>query len=256
MRRTLAIATREARAVARQGQLIFLRPRRRASAEPPGRRVVAFVHGWGAAGAVFEPLRERVERELSLPTVDFTYRSSWSFERVTAALAERLDPLARDGREIDLVGHSLGGLLSRWWVQEMDGAAGVRRVVTLATPHAGTRSARIAPGPLREALLPGSPVVQRLAAGRARAARIAHTAFVAGADLMVTPPASAAALPGAEVRWFDGVGHNAILFERAVHDAVVDALARPRAPVEPAADALPASEDAAEAEALDPSSGR
>ena len=41
---------------------------------------------------------------------------------------------------------------------------------------------------------------------------------------MVTPPASAAALPGASVRWFHELGHNAMLFDEGVHDAVVDAL--------------------------------
>lgn len=225
MRELFRTLSGEAAAVARQGQLIFLgkkRPRR----VPEGGRVVAFVHGYGAAGAVFEPLRRRVENELGLPTIDFTYGSMWSFERVTSALAEELARLTRDGREIDLVGHSLGGLVSRWWTQEMGGAPHVRRIVTLATPHAGTASARLAPGPLRAVLLPESPVVRRLAAGRSRAAAIDHTALVAGADLMVTPPASAAALRDAEVRWFDGLGHNAMLFAPAVHDAVLDALAR------------------------------
>lgn len=216
---------REAHAFARQGQLMLrgVRARRPGLAGP---RVVAFVHGFGAAGAVFEPLRDRVERELGLPTVDFTYRSSASFSHVSGALAAHLDRM--EGAQIDLVGHSLGGLLSRWYVQELGGASRVERVVTLATPHAGTRSARLAPGPLRSALLPGSDVVRRLAAGRARAAAVTHVSLVAGADLMVTPVASAAAIEDADVRWFDGLGHNAMLFDDAVHETVLEALATSR----------------------------
>lgn len=218
---------REAQAVARQGQLIFLGRGARRVRAPEGGRVVAFVHGYGAAGPVFAPLRRRVEHVLGLPTVDFTYRSTWSFDRVADELASSLERLTRRGCELDLVGHSLGGLVSRWWVQEMEGAPHVRRLVTLATPHAGTRSARVAPGPLGAALLPGSAVVRRLAAGRARADGIRHTALVAAADLMVTPPASAAALPDADVRWFEDVGHNAMLYARDVHDAVIEALGAP-----------------------------
>lgn len=236
MRKRLRMVTREVRAVARQGQLIALGRPRGLRREPTGERVVVFVHGWGAAGVVFEPLRRRVERELGVHTVDFTYRSSWTFERVTTVLARTLDPLTREPRSVDLVGHSLGGLLSRWWTQEMGGAPHVRRLVTLAAPHAGTRSARLAPGPLRQVLLPGSTVVRRLAAGRSRADHVDHTALVAGADFLITPPASAAALPGAEVRWFEGVGHNAMLFEREVHDAVLDALRRPYRRMQPTAD--------------------
>lgn len=214
---------REAAAWARQGQLIVLGPRRPREVRADARRVVVFVHGYGAAGAVFEPLRCEVEKKLGVATVDFTYRSTASFARITADLARLLDRLA-EGRRLDLVGHSLGGLLSRWYLQEMGGARYVDRIVTLATPHAGTASARIAPGPLRHALLPGSAVVRRLAAGRSRAAGVAHTALVAGADLMVTPPSSAAAIEGARVKWFDDLGHNAMLYAPEVHAEVLAAL--------------------------------
>lgn len=224
MRKTLTRLGREAAAFARQGQLIVLGPKRSRSIRADADRVVAFVHGYGAAGAIFEPLREEVERRLGLPTIDFTYRSISTFSRITTDLAAMLDRIA-EGRRLDLVGHSLGGLLSRWYVQEMDGARHVDRIVTLATPHAGTASARIAPGPLRSVLLPGSAVVRRLAAGRARAAGIAHTALVAGADMLVSPPASAAAIENARVLWFEDLGHNAMLFDRGVHEAVIEALA-------------------------------
>jgi pimeloyl-ACP methyl ester carboxylesterase len=201
---------------------------------PADRRVVLFVHGYGAAGAVFEPMRAEVERALGLPTADFTYRSFSSFERITSDLARFVDALG-PGRRLDIVAHSLGGILARWYAQEMDGAARIDRLVTLATPHAGTASARLAPGPLRHVLLPGSVVVRRLAAGRARAAGVAHVAYVAGADLMVTPPASAAALEDARVRWFEGLGHNAMLYDRDVQAGVVHEL-RARRPAAEGAD--------------------
>ncbi|MCZ7684360.1 MAG: hypothetical protein M5U28_38550 [Sandaracinaceae bacterium] len=231
MRKTLTMLGREAAAWARQGQLIVLGPKRPRTVSRDADRVVAFVHGYGAAGAVFEPLRCEVEKKLGVPTIDFTYRSIASFSEITGELAALLDRVA-EGRRLDLVGHSLGGLLSRWYAQEMDGARHVDRIVTLATPHAGTGSARIAPGPLRHALLPGSAVVRRLAAGRHRAASVAHTALVAGADLMVTPPSSAAAVEDARVRWFDDLGHNAMLYAREVHDEVLGALSEDAAALE------------------------
>jgi triacylglycerol esterase/lipase EstA (alpha/beta hydrolase family) len=223
MRKQLKILGREAAAWARQGQLMFLGPKRPRSVAFEGDRVVVFVHGWGAAGAVFEPMRCEVERALSVPTLDFTYGSMSSFSAITGTLAELLDRVA-EGRRLDLVGHSLGGLIARWYVQELGGARHVDRIVTLATPHAGTASARIAPGPLRSALLPKSAVVRRLAAGRHRAAGVAHTALVAGADLMISPPSSAAAIADADVRWFDDLGHNGMLYDREVTEVVVQAL--------------------------------
>ena len=67
-------------------------------------------------------------------------------------------------------------------------------------------------------------MVRRLAAGRDRASAVRHVSFVAADDLLVTPPASAAAIRDATVRWFDRVGHNAMLFDPRVRDAVIDAL--------------------------------
>ena len=219
---------REAVAWARQGQLILTRAGRRTRPQPSGAsRAVMFVHGFGAAGAVFEPLRRKVEAQLGVPTLDFTYGSHWPFGRVTDALSRAVDARLDDGQRLDLVGHSLGGIVARWYVQELGGAARVDRVVTMATPHAGTRSARVAPGPLRSVLLPESPVVRRLERGRHRASDVTHTALVAGRDVMVSPPSSAAAIRDAEVRWFDDHGHNAMLYAKDVHDAVVRALAEP-----------------------------
>jgi triacylglycerol lipase len=216
---------REAFAWVRQGQLMYL-SRARPRVDPENGRVVVFVHGYGAAGEVFEPMRAHVEEKLRVATSHFTYKSMWSFAKVTNGLASRVDALAARGNQIDIVGHSLGGLLSRWYVQEMGGHAHVSRLITLATPHAGTGSAAIAVGPMRHVLMPGGAIIKRLAAGRDRASNVAHTAFVAGRDLMVTPPASAAALERAEVRWFEDLGHNALLYDDAVFDAVTSALHR------------------------------
>lgn len=228
----------EAIAIARQGRLMLTARRDRAPRD--ARHLVAFVHGYGASGAVFLPLRERVERELGVATLEYTYGSRWSFDRITRGLAERLGAARRDGVTLDIVGHSLGGLVTRWYLQELGGAEHVRRAVLLATPHDGTTNARLALGPVRSVLSPRSPVLSRLAASRASAEGVVHTALVAGADLMIRPPASAAALSGADVRWFDDVGHNEMLFHDAVHDAVLDALRADH----PGAD-VPGSEGAA-----------
>jgi triacylglycerol lipase len=49
-----------------------------------------------------------------------------------------------DGGEVDVIGHSMGGLETRWYVEEMGGAEYVDNVVTLSTPHQGTRTSGLA----------------------------------------------------------------------------------------------------------------
>jgi triacylglycerol lipase len=49
-----------------------------------------------------------------------------------------------DGGEVDVIAHSMGGLKTRWYVEEMGGSDYVDSVVTLSTPHQGTRTSGLA----------------------------------------------------------------------------------------------------------------
>lgn len=222
--RRVAQIGREAVAVARQGRLIA-RGQRRPRDATHGERLVVFLHGFLAAGPVFEPMRAHLEARARVGTLDLSYGPFERIEDVAERLA-RIVERASAGRPVDLVGHSLGGIVMRWYLQELGGAARVGSLVTLASPHAGTRTARLGIGPLVEAIRPGSAILERLREGRARAAAVAHVAVVAGADRIVTPPSSAAALEGAKVYWIDDLGHNEMLFDPRVFSIVASVLSR------------------------------
>lgn len=211
---------RETGAALRQGQLIA--SRKRPSAEPqPGH--VVFVHGFMAHGQVFEPLREHVEEQTGRTTSEVSYLPLEQFDAVADRVALALLKAARHG-PVAAVGHSLGGLLLRWAIQELGAAPHVDRLITLASPHAGTDAAKVGVIPLAKAIAPGSPVIAQLDKSRERAEHIPTLALVAGRDRMIRPPASAA-LPGAEVHWLD-VGHNEMLFHPEVFAKVSGALKR------------------------------
>lgn len=55
----------------------------------------------------------------------------------------------RHDERVNIVGHSMGGLDSRWYIEQMGGEEYVDTLVTLATPHHGTLTSRYA------ALTPG-----------------------------------------------------------------------------------------------------
>jgi triacylglycerol esterase/lipase EstA (alpha/beta hydrolase family) len=212
---------REIGAVVRQGRLMAF-PKR---SQPPASadRMVLFVHGFMAGGPVFDPMRAHVESVVAVETVGLTYGPLESFEHIAGRIAA-LAKLSAHGRPVTIVGHSLGGLLARWYLQELGGAidqgGAVDRLITIASPHAGTDKARFAPGSLGAALRPGSAIVERLRAGRDRAKNVVHVAVVAGRDQMITPPESAGAIEDAEVHRFDDLGHNAALFDRRVVDLI------------------------------------
>lgn len=216
---------REARAIARQGQLMARSVPGGAAARD---RHVLFIHGFLAHGAVFGPMREHVVRACDVGTGEVSYGPFERFE----AVAERVQSAIEDAPPgpVTLVGHSLGGLLARWCVQELGGDRRVARLVTLASPHAGTTAASVPFGPLARALRPGSPELRRLADGAHRVAHLPHVAIVAARDRMILPPSSAAAVPRARVTWLPDLGHNEILFDPRVFELVADSVGRrPRA---------------------------
>lgn len=65
--------------------------------------------------------------------------------------------------QVHVVGHSLGGLIARYYVQRLHGDSRVRTLVTLGTPHHGTLAAYLLPTPLTKQLRPGSDLLTELA---------------------------------------------------------------------------------------------
>lgn len=66
--------------------------------------------------------------------------------------------------QVHVVGHSLGGLVARYYVQRLGGDARVHTLVTLGTPHHGTIAAYLLPTPVLRQLRPHSDIQAELAA--------------------------------------------------------------------------------------------
>lgn len=129
---------------------------------------------------------------------------------------------------VHVVGHSMGGIVLRWFVQELGGHAMVDTAVTVATPHAGTVSAFLAAplGPTAKQLLPGSVVLRRLARS-ARPGPVRWVAYYSNLDLLVQPCRSAvldhAALRATNILVKDH-GHLSILLSPALARSIVGQL--------------------------------
>jgi triacylglycerol lipase len=64
--------------------------------------------------------------------------------------------------QVYIVGHSLGGLVARYYVQRLGGHSRVHTLVTLGTPHQGTFVAYLLPAKLTGQLRPGSTLLTEL----------------------------------------------------------------------------------------------
>jgi pimeloyl-ACP methyl ester carboxylesterase len=92
--------------------------------------------------------------------------------------------------QIHVVGHSMGGIVARYYVQRMGGDARVHTLVTLGSPHGGTTAARLLPRGVCRQLRPSSDVVAELAQP-ARSCRTRFVSFWSDLDVLITPKAAA-----------------------------------------------------------------
>ncbi|MBI2893758.1 MAG: alpha/beta fold hydrolase [Deltaproteobacteria bacterium] len=190
-----------------------------------GSRSVFLLHGYMARGTVLLPMKRWLDRRIEGQVVIFDYGGPPDLPALSGRFARFVEEQAPDGR-VDLIGHSLGGLIARFWMQELGGAPRVDHCISMGTPHAGTESARLWPFGAAREFLPGAPLLARLEASHpVRTAGVKHTCIVAEDDLMVRP-ASNAILEGSSVHLLHELGHNGLLFSPRVFRIVADALAR------------------------------
>ncbi len=221
-RKSLAAAGREALAMLRQAALLHRDvlpsdPRARSYSGEADCDVVVLLHGMFATAGVLRPLRERIETDTGALTASFTYAPGTP----VVALAERLSELVARvpvRARIHLVGHSLGGLVLRYYVQEMMLDARVAQTICLASPFAGSRHARLLPGPVARDLVPGSELLSTLQRAPASGSQLPHLSIAAANDLMIE---RGAWLSTGDRLIIDAVGHNGLLYHPAAIDAVV-----------------------------------
>ncbi|MFI5795460.1 esterase/lipase family protein [Streptomyces sp. NPDC051677] len=130
-------------------------------------------------------------------------------------------------RQVDVVGHSLGGLIARYYVQRLGGDVRVRTLVTLGTPHSGTRVAPLANAhPIVRQMRPGSEVIEELARP-APGCRTHFVSFWSDLDHLMDPLESACVdhpdLLAQNVR-VTGIGHLALPVHPAVATGIRQAL--------------------------------
>jgi pimeloyl-ACP methyl ester carboxylesterase len=91
---------------------------------------------------------------------------------------------------IHVVGHSMGGVVARYYVQRMGGDARIHTLVTLGSPHGGTHAARLLPTGVCRQLQPSSQVLAELREP-APGCRTRFVAFWSDLDALISPKRAA-----------------------------------------------------------------
>ena len=130
-----------------------------------------------------------------------------TLETLTTRVAFGVEQLcnATGAGQVFLVGHSMGGILARSYLQEYGGEK-VAGCITIGAPHSGSELAIFAISKLGRALLPGSPMLERLNAAPLPV-DISLTTIYSSDDNIIVPAANAR-LAGAHNIEISGMRNN------------------------------------------------
>ncbi len=198
------------------------RPRRHSSA-PGTRTPVLLLPGYGDNHTLLGPMGIFL-RNKGWPWVQaINHPPAKTVPEMAAGLAGRVREMQRvsGSEQVDLVCHSMGGVVATWYLNHLEGAPHVRRMVSIATPFAGTKVAVFGPRRPARDLLPTSSVMEKVGLPP-----VPTTAIQSSFDAVVLPQSSAT-LPEMDAYTnvtVHGHGHKAMLYSTEVLGHICRAL--------------------------------
>ncbi|MTJ47990.1 triacylglycerol lipase [Dolichospermum sp. UHCC 0259] len=101
---------------------------------------VLLVHGINDTGAVFNKMAFHLRQQgLSVYTMDLIPNNgSEVLEKLAQQIANYVNDTFAVAQPLDIVGFSMGGIVSRYYIQRLGGINRVQRFITISSPHYGT----------------------------------------------------------------------------------------------------------------------
>ena len=194
-------------------------------ATDPQLRPVVLVHGIHSDANCMRRLGKYLRaqgREVYTPSLS-PCTGMVPIETLAQQLAAFTDQHLR-GKKFDLVGFSMGGLVSRYYVQRLGGAKRIEHFVTMATPHQGTHLAFLHPGAGARQMRPRSPFLQDLEKDADLLKNVKFTSFYTPLDTVVVPARSSAVPQARNIALWATI-HPSFLLEKRCLRAIANVIA-------------------------------
>ena len=156
------------------------------------KRPIFLIHGLWNNPKLFEKLIKNIKEddyELHIPHLPHKFGKT-PLKSLARDLDSKIVELVGPEIEIDIVGFSMGGLISRFWLQNYDGFLRTKRFFTIGTPHFGTYTAQIIPSILMPGIAEmkrGSSLLSQLNNDLTSLEKVECTSFFTKWDLMSFP---------------------------------------------------------------------
>lgn len=166
----------------------------RGSHHPPENPVcrVVLVHGFLENGNTFRTLRKRLEKqgvECLVPKLRPS-DGRGGLEALAARLKVDIEAAYGIEQPISIIAFSMGGLVSRHYLQNLGGATRCEKLFTISSPHQGTQAARFYPTRGAEQMRPGSRFLANLEATETKLGNMPVVSYRTPLDLIILPATS------------------------------------------------------------------
>ncbi|MEO1127620.1 MAG: alpha/beta fold hydrolase [Cyanobacteria bacterium J06639_16] len=190
------------------------------------------VHGIHDTGRKFNKLARYLQAQgwSTIHCPDLTPNNGdVGLEQLAQQLVVYVDTHMGHDQPFDLVGFSMGGLISRYYVQRLGGIRRIQRFVTISAPHNGTWMGygRFNPGCIQ--MRPNSQFLQDLNHDVEQLASLSFTSLWTPYDLMILPAHSSDMGVG-ETRSLPVLTHPGMLNHPKSLAAIATALSKPVIP--------------------------
>ncbi len=139
---------------------------------------------------------------------------SLGLDSLAKQLADYISQTFEPEQAIDIVGYSMGGIVSRYYVQRLGGIHRVQRFITISSPHSGTLTAYSLPLPGYLDMRPNSGLLRDLYQDVTMLKHLNFTSMWTPFDVMILPAHSSKMPVGKEVKV------NVLLHRQMVTDSL------------------------------------
>jgi triacylglycerol lipase len=147
-------------------------------------------------------------------------------EILAQQVADLVDRTFSPEQPIDLLGFSMGGLVSRYYLQRLGGLNRVHRFISISAPNNGTIAAEFSLRPGCRQMRPNSEFMADLNSDVDRLKSLNFTSIWTPFDLIILPPSSSQLGIGTEIS-IPVIAHPLMVADRRILNVVTDALSQP-----------------------------
>ena len=113
----------------------------------PKRNPIVLIHGLWNSADIFSLITSQLDEkgiEYFAPTLKHDYGMT-SIIELTNALNDLILERYGFGKDLDILGFSMGGIIGRYWIVKFNGYKRTRQFITVGSPHKGTLISQLVP---------------------------------------------------------------------------------------------------------------